>query len=58
MVLKLAGERISTLTLFDNSGLGRFCLPRTLRRLRRAAANADRLEVATGRCGKETVRYG
>jgi hypothetical protein len=30
MVLTLAGERISTITRFDNSGLGRFGLPRTL----------------------------
>lgn len=30
MVLTLAGERISTLTRFDNSGLGRFGLPRIL----------------------------
>lgn len=30
MVLTLAGERISTLTRFDNSGLSRFGLPRTL----------------------------
>jgi RNA polymerase sigma-70 factor (ECF subfamily) len=30
MVLTLAGDRISTLTRFDNSGLGRFGLPRIL----------------------------
>ena len=30
MVLTLAGERISTLARFDNSGLGRFGLPRIL----------------------------